>query len=269
MRPVNAHRMMLHTATGGTRKPTSTTERNGDDDDGDERPREPGELGLRESEQRAQLREESGALLGRGTAGGHTDSLRPAAAVKRPLTPPQTGDRANSPQFRALGDHRVGTDARLRACLLPRPPSSIRRLRPAIPARTRPVPGWLHAGTPPTMWVELDQLPEDVWRCAPDGHLLVPVDVARTPDGLAGRRAALPDAAEHRSCGTGDARGYGRSRSAWCKWRPARSRLHGGQLVAGWASGRPVLAVHDGPAWGWTTVATCSSICRARGSAAR
>jgi hypothetical protein len=48
-----------------------------------------------------------------------------------------------------------------------------------------PYPGWLHAGTPPTMWVELDQLPEDVWRCAPDGHLLVPVDVARTPDGLA------------------------------------------------------------------------------------
>lgn len=113
-----------------------------------------------------------------------------------------------------------------------------------------PYPGWLHAGTPPTMWVELDQLPEDVWRCAPDGHLLVPVDVARTPDGLA---AVVPHCPTRLSIGLAERATPGGTVTIAVSMvrAAAEARDHGFTEGSWWldASGRPVLAVHDGAAW--------------------
>lgn len=56
-----------------------------------------------------------------------------------------------------------------------------------------PYPGVLLSTSPPTVSVDLDLVPEAVWRCAPDGHVLVPVDVARTPSGHA---AVVPHCTE-------------------------------------------------------------------------
>ena len=113
-----------------------------------------------------------------------------------------------------------------------------------------PYPGWLHAGTPPTMWVELDQLPEDVWRCAPDGHLLVPVDVARTLDGLA---AVVPHCPTRLSIGLAERATPGGTVTIAVSMvrAAAEARDHGFTEGSWWldASGRPVLAVHDGAAW--------------------
>ncbi|HYP73810.1 MAG TPA: hypothetical protein VEP72_06925, partial [Microbacterium sp.] len=59
-----------------------------------------------------------------------------------------------------------------------------------------PYPGSLHAGgdtgddaAARTVWVDADVIPPAVWRADPQGHLLVPLDLARTPDGHA---AVLP-----------------------------------------------------------------------------
>ncbi|WP_312677832.1 hypothetical protein [Microbacterium sp.] len=69
------------------------------------------------------------------------------------------------------------------------PPPALRRLR----ADEAPYPGTLRAGDPPTVWVEIDDLPEEIWRAQPDGHLLVPHDIART---AAGHVAILPHCVE-------------------------------------------------------------------------
>jgi hypothetical protein len=100
------------------------------------------------------------------------------------------------------------------------------------------------------MWVELDQLPEDVWRCAPDGHLLVPVDVARTPDGLA---AVVPHCPTRLSIGLAERATPGGTVTIAVSMvrAAAEARDHGFTEGSWWldASGRPVLAVHDGAAW--------------------
>jgi len=59
------------------------------------------------------------------------------------------------------------------------PPPALRRLR----ADEAPYPGTLRAEDPPSVWVEIEDLPEEIWRAEPDGHLLAPRDIARTADG--------------------------------------------------------------------------------------
>ncbi|WP_448262958.1 hypothetical protein [Microbacterium aurum] len=59
------------------------------------------------------------------------------------------------------------------------PPPALRRLR----ADEAPYPGTLRADDPPSVWVEIGDLPEEIWRAEPDGHVLAPLDIARTADG--------------------------------------------------------------------------------------
>jgi len=64
-------------------------------------------------------------------------------------------------------------------------PGALRRLR----ADETPYPGLLCGGGTPTVRVEADSLPDILWRAERHGHLLAPVEIARTADGHA---AVLP-----------------------------------------------------------------------------
>ena len=81
---------MLHSATGGSRKPIPTPRADAHDEDRDQQPRKPRVRLLREREQGADLREESGPLLGRGTACCHGTSLPFRAASSRLLPSART-----------------------------------------------------------------------------------------------------------------------------------------------------------------------------------
>lgn len=65
------------------------------------------------------------------------------------------------------------------------PPPLLRTLA----AADAPFPGDLRAGTPPTVWVPVQDLPSEIWRVRGGEHVLTPADLARTPDGHA---ALLP-----------------------------------------------------------------------------
>ena len=124
--------------------------------------------------------------------------------------------------------------------------ATLRRLRDD----EAPYPGMLQATAPPTVWVELAAIPEVVWRCAPDGHLLAPVDLART---RGGHDAVLPHCPQRLA----DAVRAGASPGqivtvAVSMLRAAEEARSEGIECGSWwldASGRPVLAAGGDRAW--------------------
>ncbi|MBN9177174.1 MAG: hypothetical protein J0I43_07390 [Microbacterium sp.] len=126
------------------------------------------------------------------------------------------------------------------------PQTALRRLS----AEEAPYAGWLHTGSPPTVWADLEQVPDDVWRCARDGHILVPIDLARSGSGLAAVVPHCParlglDSADRATPGAAVTIAVSVLRAA------AEARSCGMEEGSWWldASGRPVLAVHDGASW--------------------
>ncbi|MFT4214064.1 MAG: hypothetical protein QM622_04730 [Microbacterium sp.] len=79
------------------------------------------------------------------------------------------------------------------------PPVALRVLR----ADEAPYPGVLRAGEPPAVWVDIEQLPPEVWSADADGHVLAPVDVARADTGHA---ALVPHCPERLGAGIGAGR---------------------------------------------------------------
>lgn len=56
----------------------------------------------------------------------------------------------------------------------------------AVGAGDYPYPGVVRAGVPPRLWADAGAFAASpVWHADPDGHLLAPLDVARTPEGHA------------------------------------------------------------------------------------
>lgn len=67
------------------------------------------------------------------------------------------------------------------------------RLR-SVSAGEHPYPGIIVSGAPPRLWVDADDFRDGpAWRADPDGHLLGPLELARTP---AGHAVVLPLCAE-------------------------------------------------------------------------
>lgn len=70
------------------------------------------------------------------------------------------------------------------------PPAALRTVRPG----DYPYPGTVRAGVPPRVWVDAGEPGiAAVWDAAADGHLLAPVDIARTGDGHAVLLPLCPD----------------------------------------------------------------------------
>lgn len=76
-------------------------------------------------------------------------------------------------------------------------PSPLRRLR----LGEAPYEGDLHAGDVPTLWVDVADVPDAVWRVAPDSHVLAPRDIARTPTGHAALFSHCPHRLMHHLTG--------------------------------------------------------------------
>ncbi|WP_448232831.1 hypothetical protein [Microbacterium lacticum] len=126
------------------------------------------------------------------------------------------------------------------------PPAALRRLR----ADEAPYPGTLHAGDPQTVHVDVDLLPAAVWRCRPDGHLLVPHDLARTADGHA---AVMIHCPERLVSFVGAATRPGEAVTiAVSVLRAAEEARRAGIEAGAWwvdAGGRPVLAAGGDRRW--------------------
>lgn len=140
------------------------------------------------------------------------------------------------------------------------PPPLLRTLG----AADAPFPGDLRAGTPPRVWVPLQDLPSEIWRVRGGEHVLAPVDLARTPDG----HAALLPHCPHRLITLV----AGRVREAGALVTAAVSVLRGaaeaercGFTVGSWwvdADGCPLLAT-TGPAWRDDSVALLKELAEA------
>lgn len=62
------------------------------------------------------------------------------------------------------------------------PPTALRTVGPS----DAPYPGTVRAGLPSRLWVDVEEFAgSPLWSADPDGHLLAPLDVARTADGHA------------------------------------------------------------------------------------
>lgn len=112
-----------------------------------------------------------------------------------------------------------------------------------------PYAGQLHAD-PPLVWTDLDLVDEQVWRCSPDGHLLVPVDIARTQ---AGHAALLPHCPDRLTSvvDASPAAGTAVTIAVSMLRAAAEARAHGLPAGSWWvdASGRPVLAIVGTAPW--------------------
>ncbi len=123
--------------------------------------------------------------------------------------------------------------------------TALRRLR----ADEAPYPGELHAD-PAVVWVDLELVPEELWRCAPDGHLLVPLDLARTHGGHA---AVVPHCAERLASVVDGSCSEGAAVTITVSMLRAAAEARAHELTGGswWvdASGRPVLAITGTAPW--------------------
>ena len=126
------------------------------------------------------------------------------------------------------------------------PPRALRSLT----EEEAPYGGRLHAGSPPAVWVAWERVPEVVWRCLPDGHMLTPLDLARTTDGHA---AILPHCPARLASAVGGSHPPGVVVTVAVSMlrAAAEARAHGIVEGSWWvdAAGRPVLAAHDGAPW--------------------
>lgn len=127
------------------------------------------------------------------------------------------------------------------------PGTALRRLH----TDEAPYPGWLHAGEPQTVWVDVGCLPDELWRCRADENLLVPVDLARSADGLAAVVPHCPKRLGEVARGA-PAGGVCVTIAVSMLRAAAEARRHGLAFGAWWvdADGRPVLApTPDGTSW--------------------
>lgn len=117
----------------------------------------------------------------------------------------------------------------------------------AVDAAQAPYPGTLRATDPPTLWVDAEEAGADaLWDLALDEHLLAPLDLARTPDGVALVLPACPTsltAFVDRRVGVGEdeAVTIAVSLLRGCAAAVRRGREHGTWWVT--SDGRPVLAL--------------------------
>ncbi|WP_336633001.1 MULTISPECIES: hypothetical protein [unclassified Microbacterium] len=123
-------------------------------------------------------------------------------------------------------------------------PGALRRLG----ADEAPYPGRLHAGDPPTVWVDPALMPEAVWARAGDRHLLAPTDLARVVDGTgeAGHAAVIPHCPHRLGALLRDDVTAGEAITIAVSMLRAAQEARSARITAGtwWvdASGRPVLA---------------------------
>lgn len=124
-------------------------------------------------------------------------------------------------------------------------PTALRRLH----AGEAPYPGRLHATDPPSVWVDLDLVPDAVWHCDPGGHLLVPIDIARARGG----HAAIVPHCRLRLSAAAAAATPGEAVTIAVSVLRAAFEARGAGIEDGtwWvdADGRPVLAAAGGAAW--------------------
>lgn len=123
------------------------------------------------------------------------------------------------------------------------PPTALRVLR----ADEGPYPGTLHGGEPRTVWVDLALVPEEVWRCATDGHVLAPLDIART---TAGHAAVFPYCRERLRARVHAGVSPGGAVTIAVSMLRGTVEAHAASIAGGawWIdeAGRPVLAAGDG-----------------------
>lgn len=140
------------------------------------------------------------------------------------------------------------------------PPPLLRRLGPA----DAPFPGDLRAGTPPAVWIPVQELPKEIWRVRSGEHVLTPVDLARTPGG---HTALLPHC-PHRLIALAGARAWEAGAivtAAVSVLRGAAEAERCGFTVGSWwvdADGCPLLAP-TGPPWQDETVALLTELAEA------
>lgn len=131
------------------------------------------------------------------------------------------------------------------------PPAALRRLR----ADEAPYPGTLHAGDPQTVHVDADLVPAALWRCALDGHILVPWDLSRTPGGHAAVMIHCPERLSAWSVAAGARAEYRPGEVvtvAVSVLRAAEEARRMGLEAGTWwvdATGRPVLAAAGEQPW--------------------
>ena len=120
-----------------------------------------------------------------------------------------------------------------------------------------PYPGDLHASTARgdedashAVWVDAGLIAEQVWRCDPNGHVLAPIDVARTPSGQA---AVLPHCPHRLGVHVEAASRAGEVVTiAVSMLRGAGEASEAGIVCGAWwvdEAGRPVLAAVGSQAW--------------------
>ncbi|MBN9223304.1 MAG: hypothetical protein ABS63_07025 [Microbacterium sp. SCN 70-27] len=112
-----------------------------------------------------------------------------------------------------------------------------------LSADETPFAGRLHGGQSPAVHVDVTHVPDELWRCDPDGNLLMPRELSRTPTGLEAvfvpcTRRLIEVVQSTVAPGACVTIGVSLLRAA------AEARAHGFDTGSWWidASGRPVLA---------------------------